>query len=286
MILHGRNLIIKTGGVAIAAAKSASIKVNAETIPVSSPMDGQWKHSIVGRKSWSVSTSHLIALDTVPTHKVQAVGTCHKDGSNESGGSIVVNALNFAGASTRGLQMNVFTYIANMWLSALPTTYDTYGDIDTECAAMVTDVNNLTTGSLVVITTYDAYGMTAALAQAISTKLGIPLATIPTINPPARASFACIGVVGSGGIAMCNQDEGSQSHVELLLSATRVPIVHTPVKDMLDKAGMTFTLQMQVDGLAEDRLSGTAHCKLAAVQGTEKNLMTGSFNFEGTGPLE
>ena len=286
MILHGRNLIIKTGGVAIAAAKSASIKVNAETIPVSSPMDGQWKHSIVGRKSWSVSTSHLIALDTQPTHKVQAVGTCHKDGGYESGGSITLNSQSFRGASTRGLQLNVFSYIAGQWVSSRPTTYDTYSDIDTECAAMITDVNNLTSGSLVVITSYDAYGMTAALAQAVSTKLGIPLATIPTINPSMRASFACIGVVGSGGIAMCNKNEGSVAHVKLLLGATRVPISRTPIKDMLDKAGMTFTLQMQVDGLAEDRLSGTAHCKLAAVQGTEKNLMTGSFNFEGTGPLE
>jgi hypothetical protein len=286
MILQGVNLIIKAGGVAIAAAKSANIKVQAKTIEVSSPTGGQWEHSIVGRKSWSVSTSHLVALDVQPTHKVQAVGTCNKDGAYDSGGSIMLNGQSFQGASTRGLQLNVFSYVNNSWVSSTPTTYDTYGDIDTECAAMITDVNNLTSGSLVVITSYDAYGMTAALAQAVSTKLGILLATIPTINPSMRASFACIGIVGSGGIAMCNKDEGSVTHIELLLGATRVPIRRTPVKDMLQKAGQTFTIQIQVDGLAEDRLSGTVHCKSAGIQGTKGNLMTGSFDFVGTGPLE
>lgn len=60
MILHGRNLIIAAGGVAIAAAKSCSIDVDAEIIKVSSPTDGAWEHSIPGRKSWSVATNHFL----------------------------------------------------------------------------------------------------------------------------------------------------------------------------------------------------------------------------------
>lgn len=60
MILHGRNLIITAGGVAIAAAKSCSIDVDAEIIKVASPTDGQWEHSISGRKSWSVATNHFL----------------------------------------------------------------------------------------------------------------------------------------------------------------------------------------------------------------------------------
>lgn len=72
MILHGKNLIIKAGGVAIAAAKSASIKVQAKTIETSSPSDGDWEHSIVGRKSWSVSTNHLV---TSIARNVAMVGT-------------------------------------------------------------------------------------------------------------------------------------------------------------------------------------------------------------------
>lgn len=60
MILHGRNLIIKVGGVAIAAAKSCDISVKAKEIPVSAPSGGQWEHSVIGRKSWTVSTNQLV----------------------------------------------------------------------------------------------------------------------------------------------------------------------------------------------------------------------------------
>lgn len=72
MILHGRNLIITAGGAAIAAAKSCSIDVDAEIIKVASPSDGQWEHSIPGRKSWSVATNHLL---TDITEAAEMVGT-------------------------------------------------------------------------------------------------------------------------------------------------------------------------------------------------------------------
>lgn len=63
MILHGRNLIIKTGGVAVAAAKSCTIDVKADEIEVSSPLTGKWKTYIAGRKSWQVDVSGLVMVD-------------------------------------------------------------------------------------------------------------------------------------------------------------------------------------------------------------------------------
>lgn len=72
MIVHGRDLIIMQNGVAIAAAKSCSINVECDTIPVSSPSDGQWEHSIPGRKSWSISVSTLV---TRLVNAVAKVGT-------------------------------------------------------------------------------------------------------------------------------------------------------------------------------------------------------------------
>lgn len=72
MILHGRNLIIKVGGVAIAAAKSCDINVKAKEIEVSSPTDGEWEHSIMGRKSWQVTCSQLVTSIVQP---ISMVGT-------------------------------------------------------------------------------------------------------------------------------------------------------------------------------------------------------------------
>lgn len=60
MILHGRNLIIKANGVAIAAARSCDITIAVDDIETSSATDGQWKTSMLGRKSWKVNTNHLV----------------------------------------------------------------------------------------------------------------------------------------------------------------------------------------------------------------------------------
>ena len=60
MILHGRNLIVKADGVAIAAARSCDITIAVDDIETSSPTDGQWKTSMLGRKSWKVTTNHLV----------------------------------------------------------------------------------------------------------------------------------------------------------------------------------------------------------------------------------
>ena len=60
MIYQGRNLIIKAGGVAIAAAKSCDLVVSVEEREVSNPSNGQWARSIFGRKSWKVSTNQLL----------------------------------------------------------------------------------------------------------------------------------------------------------------------------------------------------------------------------------
>lgn len=59
-IIHGRKLIVKVNGTAIAAAKTCELGIDSETIEVSSPTQGLYKEYIAGRKSWSVSTGHLV----------------------------------------------------------------------------------------------------------------------------------------------------------------------------------------------------------------------------------
>lgn len=44
----------------IAATKSNELSTGAETIEVSSPMQGAWRAYIAGRKEWSVTTSFLV----------------------------------------------------------------------------------------------------------------------------------------------------------------------------------------------------------------------------------
>lgn len=60
MILHGRNLIIKTGGIAIAAAKSCTISIKRDRFEVSSPINGVYKSYMFGRRSWSIQVYQLV----------------------------------------------------------------------------------------------------------------------------------------------------------------------------------------------------------------------------------
>lgn len=288
MILHGRNLIIKVGGRVIAGAKSCDIEVDCDTIAVSSPTDGQWEHRIVGRKSWKVSTSHLVPLETEPSHIIKAVGTCHND-SNINSAYHIIDGMRYDGG-TRGL--SIFAYYwhtgthSSQFISSYYATFDTYGDIS-NCQAMINAMNsNIDNDDLVVITSCDAYAMTAELKQAISTKFGIPPESMPEVNPGQRSSFALAGIAGGSGIAFANLNEGSEVRAELLLNSARTAILRTPVKDMLTKPGTTLTLQIQIEGLPDDRLTGTAICKTARVTASLQNLIQGSFRFEGTGPLE
>ena len=207
MILRGRNLIISANGVVLAGAKSCDVQVECDDIKVSSPSDGQWEHIIAGMKSWKVSTSHLVPMETVPSHFAEAVATCYADGAMSPSRWNVDNVLHTSNYVSRGLFLSVYNFLTiqtgGAFVAKYQNTYDTYIDI-TECATLITALNeSVSGGNLVIITSFDAYGMNADLASAISTKLSIPLGNIPVVNPGQRAAFVCIGIAGGGGIAHC-----------------------------------------------------------------------------------
>lgn len=64
MIVKGKNLIVKIADTVIACARSCELSIEAETIEVSNPKSGIWRRYIAGRKSWSVSISSLVAINT------------------------------------------------------------------------------------------------------------------------------------------------------------------------------------------------------------------------------
>ena len=74
-VIKGKDLIIMADGVALAAAKSCDIEVNCEAIPVSSPTSGDWEDSIPGRKSWKVTTNHLLMSAASMLLKVSQIVT-------------------------------------------------------------------------------------------------------------------------------------------------------------------------------------------------------------------
>ena len=90
-IIHGRQLIVKKNGTAIAAQKSCDIDVRCAGIPVSSPTQGQWENNIAGRKSWSMTCNTLV---TSIKSNVDMVGqtvtiSCGVDDDTVSGTALI-----------------------------------------------------------------------------------------------------------------------------------------------------------------------------------------------------
>jgi len=74
-VIHGRNLIIKMDGTAIAGAKSCEISVKCDKIEAASPSTGTWRTFLAGRKEWSGSCGHLIPASGTPLKsEVEMVG--------------------------------------------------------------------------------------------------------------------------------------------------------------------------------------------------------------------
>ncbi len=70
----GNDLIIMVDGMALATSKSCSISLQADTIETASPTDGEYTTYIADRKSWSVSTTHLVCADTTIRSMLDRVG--------------------------------------------------------------------------------------------------------------------------------------------------------------------------------------------------------------------
>lgn len=66
MVIHGKKIIVKVGGTAIAGAKSCEISIKGDQIETASPTTGEWRDFIAGRKEWSVTCGHLIPASGTP----------------------------------------------------------------------------------------------------------------------------------------------------------------------------------------------------------------------------
>ena len=65
-MIHGRNLIIKVNGTAIAGARSCDINISGEEIEVASATQSKWREFLTGREEWSVTCNHLLPSSGTP----------------------------------------------------------------------------------------------------------------------------------------------------------------------------------------------------------------------------
>lgn len=286
MVIHGRDLIVTANGMAIAAAKSCELQVSCDDIEISSPTSGQWREFIANRKEWAVTTNHLVVINHAYDCKVTAFAMAHPGAVAQaiiSGGTV-----NGSGLTTTGMSRGL-----NVWLIDKTTyqqvgnleNFDTYGDLAGESARLVTYLEGLSGDYIVVIVSLDAFGMSADLQTKLNTLLGLPTSVLSNCTTAKSMAFAAIGDTATHkGTASLMMGNGATAKAKLLL-ANGAPVTTTPLRDAVARIGQTYTLQMRVDGLADDVLTGTAICKQYKVTGSQGNLAQGSFSWKGSGAL-
>lgn len=281
MILQGKNLIIDYNGEVIAGAKACTVKVDVGSQEVSSPTDGDWEHSIAGRKSWSISTSHILPMNASVSYKMIAQSAAF-DGVTLAPTFITIpQASRTIEVTGRGVTFVLFN---TDWTVDNQYTFDTYESPNAMdefyefLSAFVAGTHKPW-----AIITRDAFSMKQTVANDLKQYLMID--DVPVVSM-SRTAWAAVGVEGYQGVSRFLQGDGSTAFATLYLDHTVSPIKATPLRDSVQRVGQMMTLTVTVEGLSADRLSGTALCTSFQAQGSVGALLQGSYSFKGSGPLE
>lgn len=279
-------MIVTANGMAIAAAKSCELQVSCDDIEISSPTSGQWREFIADRKEWAVTTNHLVVNNHAYDCKVTAFAMAHPGAVGQaiiSGGTVNGSGLTTTGMS-RGLNVWLIDKTTYQQVGSLEN-FDTYSDLAGESARLVTYLEGLSGNYIIVIASLDSFGMSADLQTKLNTLLGLPTSVLSNCTTAKAMAFAGIGDTATHkGTASLMMGNGANAKAKLLL-ANGTPVTTTPLRDAVARIGQTYTLQMSVDGLADDVLTGTAICKQFKVTGSLGNLAQGSFSWKGSGAL-
>ena len=149
MIQHGRNLIIKVNGEAVAGARSCTISTDAETIEKASATNAKAREYLPGRTGWQVSCSHLVVdsqyislplsvgmvVDVQLVHKDTGIGLkgtaiIKKCDMTMTLGNLAQGSLNLLGTGALGSNVNILPSLESGWEGedGDPVTYlDNYG---------------------------------------------------------------------------------------------------------------------------------------------------------------
>jgi len=281
-MLQGKNLMILVDGSVIAGSKSCTVDVDADSLKVASPTDGEWEHVLPGRKSWSISTSHLMPSVLGPKPLISGYSPSWiniSDPVQLRAGSLVRSF-----AVDRGLTTFDIVKTTSGYNIEKKRTYDTGFDSD-DVTAMINDMEVTTLNTVArVILSHDYWSLPASLATSISQTLHVP--NVPALT----ARHGAISIIGglqqtTKGICIFADGHEGAARASAYLEGDVVQTIVTVLKNAVARVGQMMTIRVQVDGYGDDYLTGTALCRSFSALGTNGNLLTGSFKFQGSGPL-
>lgn len=281
-MLNGKDLIIECDGKPLAAAKSCSIEVNAATIQVSDIVHGGWEHYRAGRKSWKISTGHLVAR-----YGILQLGY---DDTN----SQVSTSYSYLATPTPVVTPTTYEYL---WMIERTTgnilSSDSY-DFNVEEGyanfhERVIQCLSIPGDYVMVATICHWSALTAQEIQEIATRFHVDSASLPsTGDTDVIVNLVYDRKQGHAGmVKVFYVDDGDQS-ADIAVSGSGLEdgADATPIKSGAANVGMSFTLKVKRVDNPLDTLTGTAICSKFKVTGSVGALSQGSFEFVGNSALE
>ena len=302
MILHGKDLIVSIDGNANMASKSCTLNVSAKSMVKTSPTSGDWEEVLSGKKSWSLTTNHLVKEATAQTFDPEGrASNFYFSNSRENGWTArgekegYFPPLNFdAIGIDEGINLLEVFPDAAIRKTTTFTKDGMYDNIKLEDYLRGTasiDGSTIDTESMIVIMPIGEYVLNPDICNVLEVTYHVSLPCIefgnsPIIGTKTYDTAPIIIVGGRTGVLDYGYTQLNSISNELnfsLYDDKQVPKTDG-IPGAIDMVGEKVNIRMTDDN--GSIWIGQAVVMQFKVTGTKGNLMAGSFSFKGNGVLQ
>lgn len=301
MILHGKDLIVSIDGNANMASKSCTLSVSAKSMVKTSPTSGDWEEVLSGKKSWSLTTNHLVkaATSEAPTH-VFSHAEIEVTNSMNSGWHVVGNGMNGMAVyitDESGIAEGIHLMEMSQYGQYIRTTvFDKDGKYGSTQDTLLSYLNGGTidghtigNDTVIILMTVGEYRMNSDTCAILTTTYhaAMPCMEIgksPIYGNPTYDTTPMIVVGGKNltygyvGISSISND------ILFNLINGNMPVQADGIPGHIKMTGKKVAVRMKDEHGSE--WAGQAEVTQFKVTGTKGNLMAGSFSFKGNGELQ
>lgn len=291
MILHGDNLIVSIDGNANMASKSCTLSVSAKSMVKTSPTSGDWEEVLSGKKSWSLTTNHLVkeATGGVPENwnyiTAFAVSNTLENGWNARGeqeegvgDSYIFDEVGLVnGIDVLRVNSETCQLLENRHFNSNASGLNDF-----------LNDNTIETDDLLLIMTNGEFVLPADVVSTLSETYhtALPFIEMGVVSQWSESSYDTTPLIIACGKGI-TQGYAKLNSISNELNFTLVDgtnFVLDGIPGAIGMVGKTVSVHMTDEN--GSTWAGQAVVTQFKVTGTKGNLMAGSFSFKGNGELQ
>lgn len=287
------------------ASKSCTLSVSAKSIVKTSPTSGDWEEVLSGKKSWSLTTNHLVKAATAeaPTH-VFNHAEIEVTNSMNSGWHVVGNGMNEMAVyvtDESGIAEGIHLMEMSQYGQYVRTTlFDKDGKYGSTQDALLnylnggsmgtgTDAHTIGNDTVIILMTVGEFRMNSDICSLLSTTYHAAMPCMEIGKSPAygNPTYDTTPLIVVGGKSLTYGYVGISSisnDILFNLINGNVPVQADGIPGHIKMVGKKVAVRMKDEHGSE--WVGQAIVKQFKVTGTKGNLMAGSFSFTGNSELQ